>query len=273
MGETEYTAGAIDLGTLDLVIGAALVLIAGGVSVLLKLGLEKRLAIAAVRVIVQLLAVGYVLKWVFELSNIWLILAMVLLMCIAAARAGSRRPQRALPGAFYQMFGTLVISGVITTLIVVAVIIRVDPWWKPQYLIPLLGMVLGNSMNGVSLAMDGLLERLAERRDEIEMQLGLGATRWEAAQEALGAAVKRAMIPVINSMTVVGIVLLPGMMSGQILAGADPFEAVKYQIVVMFMIGATTSLSCIIFVMWTYFRLFTQHHQLDVSMIIKRKNA
>ena len=267
----QYSTGAIDLSAVDLAIAAALVLVAGVVSIILRLGLEKRLGIASVRVIVQLLAVGLVLKWVFELENLWLIAAVIGLMVIAATHAGVRRSQRTFAGAALGMFCTLVLCGLITTVMVTAVIIGVEPWWKPQYLIPLLGMVLGNSMTGVSLAMDTLLERLTEHRDEVEMRLALGATRWEAAQDSLAMAVRRALIPVINAMMVVGIVSLPGMMTGQILAGADPWQAVKYQIVVMFMIAATTSMSAMGFVLLAYLRLFTRHHQLDVAAIHKRK--
>jgi putative ABC transport system permease protein len=262
--------GAIPLSAVDLAIAAALVIVAGVVSVLLRLRLERRLTLAAVRTVVQLLMIGYVLKWVFDIDNVPAILAVVLLMILAAGHAAVHRSSHTFPGVLLRAVGTLAVSGLITTVIVTGVIVGADPWYEPQYLIPLLGMVLGNGLTGISLTLDTLLDRLVEQRDEVEMHLALGATRWEAASDALAEAVRRGMIPIINAMMVVGIVSLPGMMTGQILAGADPLEAVKYQIVVMFMIAGGTSTGCIIIVLLAYRRLFTSHHQLDSKAIRTR---
>ncbi len=263
--------GAIPLSAVDLAIASGLVIVAGLVSMSLRLGLERRLAVAAVRTVVQLMLIGYVLKWIFAIENVLLVLVFAALMIIAAGHAAVRRPSRTIPGAFWRATGTLIISGMLTTVMVTGVIIGAEPWHKPQYLIPLLGMVLGNSLTGISLCLDSLLERLSERRDEVEMQLALGATRWEAAGDALAEAVRRGMIPVVNAMMVVGVVSLPGMMTGQILAGADPLDAVKYQIVVMFMIAGATSIGCIIVVMLAYRRLFNRRHQLDSEAIRRRR--
>src|SRR3569623_2692060 len=115
-------------------------------------------------------------------------------------------------------------------------LLRVEPWYSPQYAIPLLGMILGNTLNGISLGLDRLGGELSGRRAPVEALLALGATRWEAARGPIRQAVRTGLIPTINAMMVVGIVSLPGMMTGQILAGADPVEAVKYQIVMMFLI-------------------------------------
>ncbi|MDY7110363.1 MAG: iron export ABC transporter permease subunit FetB [Planctomycetota bacterium] len=264
------TVGAIELSAIDLAIAGGLVLVAGVVSVLLRLGLEKRLLLAAVRTVVQLLMIGYVLKWVFDIDTLWAILPVVLLMILAAGHAAVHRSSRTFPGVLLRAVGTLAMSGFITTVIVTGVIVGAQPWYEPQYLIPLLGMVLGNGLTGISLSLDTLLEQLVERRDEVELHLALGATRWEAARDALADAVRRGMIPTINSMMVVGIVALPGMMTGQILAGADPLEAVKYQVVVMFMIAGATSTGCIIIVLLAYRRLFTPRHQLDSAAIRAR---
>ncbi len=267
MGES---VGAIPLSVVDLAVAAALVLIAGIVSILLKLRLERQLALAATRTVVQLLLVGYILKWVFDIEDLLPILALAAIMAAAAGHAAVGRCSRTFPGAMYSAFATLAFSGLITTVIVTAVIINAEPWYKPQYLIPLLGMVLGNSLTGISLTMDTLLERLTQQRDEVEMLLALGATRWEAARDALAQAVRRGMIPIINTMMVVGIVALPGMMTGQILQGADPAEAVRYQIVVMFMVTTGTSMGCISIVLLMYRKLFTHRHQLDLSRVKKR---
>jgi UDP-glucose/iron transport system permease protein len=261
----------IHLSAYDLAIAAGFVVVAGLVSLAFQLRLETRLAHASVRTVVQLLLIGYILKWVFEIDRLWLIGIVMLVMIAAASRAAVQRQDRTYAGAGWWAFLTLVCCGLLTTYAVTGAVIGEGAWRSPRYVIPLLGMILGNGLNGISLCLDQLLERLHERRAVIEMELAHGATRWEAAREPVADAVRRGMIPIINSMMVVGIVSLPGMMTGQILSGTDPLEAVKYQIVVMFMIAAATSLGCIGIAMLTYRSLFNQRHQLRVERIHRRR--
>ncbi|MFP4145920.1 MAG: ABC transporter permease [Phycisphaeraceae bacterium] len=261
--------GAIELSALDVGLAALLVLVAGAVSLALRLRLEGRLAIASLRTVAQLLLVGYILRWVFDLQSPLLIAAVVAVMLVAASFAAVRRPSRAYPGVTVRALVTLVLTGILTVYIVTGLIIDAQPWYRPQYLIPLLGMILGNSLTGISLALDTLLESLHGRWQEVETDLALGATRWEAATPPLRDAVRRGMIPIINTMMVVGIVSLPGMMTGQILEGADPLKAVSYQIVVMFMLAASTAMGSIGVGLLTCLRLFNHRHQLvarDVRM-------
>ena len=145
------------------------------------------------------------------------------------------------------------------------------PWYKPQYFIPLLGMTLGNSLTGVSIAIDSLLTAVAGQRAVIEMELSHGASAWEAALGPLRAAARLGMTPTINAMMVVGIVSLPGMMTGQILAGNSPLAAVKYQIVVMFMLAAASAVSCITIVLLAYRRLFNDRQQLTRAVVASSK--
>ncbi len=263
-------AGAVPLDWLDLVVATALVLVAGLVSLALQVRVEGKLALAAVRTVVQLLLVGYVLHWVFRIDRPLVLFGIIAIMIGAAARAAVARSGRTFPGAHAGAFGTLVITACATTFVVTGLVIGVDPWYRPQYVIPLLGMVLGNGLTGISLCLDQMLESLSDRRARVEMELALGATRWEAVREPLADAVRRGMIPILNSMAVVGIVSLPGMMTGQILQGADPIEAVKYQIVVMFMIAAATSAGCMLVALWVYRRLFNDRHQLLSDRVRKR---
>ena len=266
----EPAAGAVALSPWQLGLAAALVLIAGGISLALRLGLEKRLALASVRTVVQLLIIGAILKWVFALERVLPILGVVLVMTVIAGGAAVRRSSRTFPGAMWRSVVTLILSAWLTATLVTAAIIQIEPWYKAQYLIPLLGMILGNALTGISLCIDQLLQTLADKRDETEAELAHGATRWEAARGPLAAAVRRGMIPIINSMMVVGLVSLPGMMTGQILAGADPLQAVEYQIVVMFMIAAATAMGCILVALLVYQRLFNARHQLLSELITKR---
>jgi len=139
--------------------------------------------------------------------------------------------------------------------------------------IPLLGMILGNTLTGISLSLDGLLESLDLRRDVVEMELAHGATAWEAARAPVTEAVRRGMIPILNAMSVVGIVSLPGMMTGQILQGADPVDAIAYQIVVMFMLAAASALGSIGIALLTFRRLFTTGHALRAERILPRASG
>ena len=242
-------SAAAPLTSVDLVIASALVMIAGGVSLSLRLKLGGELAVASVRTVVQLTLIGYLLQWIFDLQSAPAVLAWVGIMIVAAGRAATRRVQRTFDGSLVAAVGTLSLTALLTTFTVTAAVIRVDPWFDPQYVIPLCGMVLGNTMTGLSLCLDSILESFDDGRAEIEVRLLLGATSWQAGLPAVRKGVRRGMVPILNSMTVVGIVSLPGMMTGQILAGADPLEAVKYQIVVMFMIAAAIAIAVTIAIM------------------------
>jgi len=182
---------AIAVSYLDLLVAALLVLVAGLVSLALRLGLGRQLALASVRTVVQLLLVGYVLVFVFGQRGWLAILAMGAVMVTAAARAAVRRPSRTYRGASWQAFATLLVTGLTVTLTVTAVIIDVDPWYEARYFVPLLGMVLGNTLTGVSLGLDSLLGGLVERRHLVEAELALGATAWEAARPEARIAVRR----------------------------------------------------------------------------------
>lgn len=258
---------------LQIAIATLLVVFCGLVSVAFRLRLEKQLLLASVRTIVQLLLVGYVLKYVFALQSLWLIFGLALLMVGIASRAATGRAAYTYSQMTLHAFLSLAASGLLTTFVVTAVIINVHPWYRPQYLVPLLGMILGNCLTSVSLSLDGLLSDVIQRRPEIEMALSHGASAWEAASEPLQAAVRRGMVPTINSMLVVGIVSLPGMMTGQILAGSDPLQAVKYQIVVMFMLAAATALGCISIVLLAYRQLFNARHQLEERRLTLNKKS
>lgn len=261
----------ISLEWYDLVFASLLVLIAGCVSFGLGLRLEKRLAIASIRTVVQLVLIGYVLRWVFDAGHPAVVTGIMLFMILVAAHEAVRRPTRTIPGARQRAFATLVLSGLLTTFAVTYVVIGARPWYSPQYAIPLLGMILGNGLTGISLSLDQVLQQATEKRDQIFMELAHGAIRWEAARDIVRDSVWRGMIPIVNSMMVVGLVSLPGMMTGQILAGADPVQAVRYQIVVMFMIAAATSLGCTGLVWLVYRRLFNERHQLRLESVREQK--
>lgn len=252
----------INLSPLDVAVAAGLVLVSAGVSAVLKLGMGRRLALASVRTVAQLFLIGLILQKVFDISTLAAIVPVILVMLFTAAHTASGRPARKYGGMGPMAFGVMAVTSLAVTITATGLVIGVEPWYRPAYLIPLLGMVLGNTMNGVSLSVDHFLETLHERSHCIEMELSLGANRWEAARGAVAESVRRGMIPIINSMMVVGVVSLPGMMTGQILAGTDPSVAVRYQIMIMFMIAAGSSLGAMGMVLLTWRRLFNSRHQL-----------
>lgn len=267
--------GPANLDYWSLLAAAGLILVNGLISLTLKLGLERRLAIATLRTIVQLLAIGYVLGWFFRPKTPWIaVAALMLLMSLIAGIAAVRRVKWRYTGVWLNSIVAVLTSSWLVTTVALTVVISPSIWTNnlAQYSVPLLGMILGNTLNGISLGIDRLGEELAGKRDRVEMLLTLGATRWEAAREAVREAVRTGMIPIINSMMVVGIVSLPGMMTGQLLSGADPLIAVKYQIVIMFLIAAGTALGTIIAVLLGYLRLFNPRHQFRYERLSKTTN-
>jgi len=251
----------VDLSYARLTIAAALILANAGLSISLSLGLERRLLVAAARTIVQLLLVGLILEWVFELESWYAIAAVGLVMVFAAGRAAIGNVSRRYSGVWLDGLLAMGLASWSVTALALTTIVRPVPWFQPQYAIPLLGMMLGNSLNGVSLGLDRLGEELVGKRREIDGRLALGATRWEAAAEPVRTAIRTGLVPITNSMMVVGIVSLPGMMTGQLLAGASPTEAVKYQVMVMFLIATATALGTVTVVLLAFRRLFNDSHQ------------
>ena len=253
-----------DLSYLNVLWAACLILINGVISICLRLKLERCLAVASVRTVVQLLLIGYVLQWFFlPETKRYAIAALMVVMTLIAGVAAVRRTERRYPGIWLNSIVAVMGSSWLVTVVALTVVISPDVWrgHLAQYAVPLLGMILGNTLNGISLGLDRFSEELAGHRERVEMLLTLGATRWEAAREPVRQAVRTGMIPIINSMMVVGLVSLPGMMTGQLLSGADPRVAVKYQIVIMFLIAAGTSMGTIAAVLFSYFRLFNARHQ------------
>ncbi|HUP18626.1 MAG TPA: iron export ABC transporter permease subunit FetB [Gemmatimonadota bacterium] len=251
----------LDLTAGQVAVAAALIAINAAISLALKLGMERRLLVASVRTVAQLSLIGLVLEWVFRVRSWPVVVALATVMAAVAGFAAVKRVSRRYPGIWLNSVVSIWASSWIVAGLAVGGVVRVDPWWEPQYAIPLLGMILGNTLNGISLGLDRLTEELVVRRDRVETLLALGATRWEAARDSVRAAVRTGMIPIVNSMMVVGIVSIPGMMTGQLLAGVDPRSAVEYQIVIMFLIASGTALGTVGVVLLGYRRLFNRRHQ------------
>jgi putative ABC transport system permease protein len=235
----------------------------------LHLGVEGRVLIAAARSAVQLILLGLVLELLFAQTSLPLIGLLALVMLLVAGWEVMARQTRRYRGAWGMGIGTLsmFLSSFSVTLLALLVVIRVEPWYQPQYLIPLLGMLLGNTMSGIAIALDNLTRDAWEARGRIEARLLLGGTWDDAIQDIRRNALRSGLIPIVNAMAAAGIVSLPGMMTGQILAGSPPMEAAKYQLMIMFLISAGTGLGSVAAVWIGSRRLFDERQRLRLDRL------
>jgi putative ABC transport system permease protein len=256
------TASIIDLSLWDLVTVYSLLLMSIGLAHLLKAGQSKDLFWSGLRMFVQLLVVGYVLHLIFALETPLPVLLILIVMIGFAVQTIGARVKTKMPH-FYQVVGTAILFGCGgMTFFFCSLVIGLEPWYDPRYLIPLAGMIIGNSMTGASLAVERLAAEFRERRDEIETGLCLGGSIQTVSETAVSSAFRAALIPSVNAMAAMGLVFLPGMMTGQILSGTEPLIAVKYQIAIMCVITGSVSLTT--FVIWklAYRAYFTPYQSL-----------
>jgi len=263
------TSSIMTLSPFDLALSATLLVLLAALTILLQLGLWKNILVAGLRTTLQLSLIGFVLKWIFAQSNFFLILFMAVLMLLAAGREAASRQKRRFKGVWGFSFGAtaMFLSSFTITALALIFIINNKPWYLPQYAIPILGMMLGNTMNGISLGLDRLTTTAWQQRAVIEGRLMLGQTWSRAVNDIRLDSIRSGLIPIINAMSIAGLVSLPGMMTGQILAGAPPLEAVKYQILIMFMIASGTGFGCLAAVFLASRRLFDERQRLRLDRL------
>lgn len=223
-----------------------------------KLGLEKDTVVATVRSIIQLLAVGYVLKFVFDSSSLIYVFLMVTLMVVAATH-NAQKKGASIQGITLKIAVTLVFVEVLTQGILIG--FNITPP-TAQYIIPISGMVIGNSMVLSILFLNRFTAEVESHQDQTELILSLGGTPKQAIHRQLIRSIKASMIPTIESQKTVGLVQLPGMMSGQIIAGADPIQAVQFQLLIMFLLLTTASVTSIMLGFLSYPTLFNKRMQI-----------
>ncbi|MCQ6280586.1 ABC transporter permease [Bacillus sp. EB600] len=231
------------------------------VSIGFKLGLGRDLIITSIRATVQLLIIGYILKQVFGFGHPLVIVLMLVLMIIVAAKNAAKRG-KGLPHIFWKIFLTIAIVETITQAFLLGLHI-VPP--TPQYIISISGMIIGNSMVIVNLFLNRLKGELEMRKEEVILILSLGGSVKQSIYSILKQSIRSSLIPTIEGQKTIGLVQLPGMMTGQIIAGADPVQAVRFQLLIVFMILSAASLTAIILGFLTYPSLFNQHQQLDIQ--------
>jgi putative ABC transport system permease protein len=262
-------ASYIALNYWEVAAASVFVFIDAGLSVVFGLKVHRNLLVAAVRMVVQLALVGLVLTTLFSVvSPLWTGIA-AFAMVLFAGHEAAQRQERRLSGWWSYGLGTgcMMMSSVLVTVFALTTALRPNPWYDPHYAIPLLGMILGNCMTGIGLGLDILTTSLVNRRASVEAQLMLGAPRQVAAAPVTREALRSALMPVINSMSVTGVVSLLGMMTGQILGGVPPAEAVKYQILVMFLIAGGTGLGAVTAVLGGVYRLTDGRHRLRLDRL------
>ncbi|MTI85164.1 MAG: iron export ABC transporter permease subunit FetB [Firmicutes bacterium] len=227
------------------------------------LGLERELLVGTIRAAVQLTAVGYILHLVFDLRDWPYLILMILAMTLVASHNAAKRGS-GLDKIFIKVFAAIFAAEAMAMTILLGLnIIEATP----RFIIPLSGMIIGNSMVACGLLLNRLQNEIQSHRDQIKVALSLGATSRQAAETALRNAVRASTIPLIDSLKTVGLVQLPGMMTGLIIGGASPVEAVRYQLLILFSLTAVATLSSIILAFSAYPNMFSKSHQLKTTFL------
>jgi putative ABC transport system permease protein len=250
------------LGLLQVLLILIPIAVVASLSLALRLGQVRRVSVATARAVVQLLAVGLVIGWVFDRNTWYWILGLLLVMTTiagftAAGRMGGGRPR-------LTWLMSLILGGVtaVALLYYTQVVIGLHAW-DARYFIPLGGMLLGNAMTAATLAVERVGSDLARERNDVEVYLSLGASPWQASLPAVRRAIGAALTPTLNAMLVVGVVKLPGMMTGQMLGGSEPLQAALYQLLILGGILFCDSMAATLSAGMVYRRLFTPAWQLD----------
>jgi putative ABC transport system permease protein len=164
-------------------------------------------------------------------------------------------------------------AGLLASVFAVTAIIGSEPWWAPRFLLPILGMMIGNALAGVTLVLDTITGAATRERAAIEARLALGSTRVEALEDVLRRGLKAGLTPILSAMAVAGLVSVPGMMTGQILAGADPVEAMKYQVMILFLIAGATGIAVVLAGVAAVRLLTDERHRLRLDRLTASKGS
>ncbi len=255
--------GIIDLTIKQVMLAYVFVLVVLTIIHFRGIGREKEILLSSVRMTLQLILTGYVLAYVFANPNPWITAGLILLMesfaiyTIFQRFAGKLSDRLKLAIASSMLVGTLP-----CLLYFLLMVVRISPWFDPQYFIPIAGMLVGNSMTGISLAVKSLGEGMTTQRNLVEEALILGATPQAATRPIINSTFEAAIMPTINSMLGMGIIFLPGMMTGQILSGTAPTTAVNYQIAIMLGILGSVGTTVILMLQLGYRSFFNREDQL-----------
>jgi putative ABC transport system permease protein len=236
----------------------ALVVLAAAISFWRGADLERDIGVATARSFVQLTLVGYAIKLIFEADTIWLVLALLGVMVVFGAITARQRATK-VPRSFVPLLIALSLAGATTLGLVVALGIF-DP--TPRYLVPVGGMVIGNAMTASAVALNRLGDEMHDARPRIEATLALGATAREAANSTVRRALRSGMITLVDSTKTTGLIFFPGTMVGMLLAGASPTDAVRLQLILLYTLLGSVSISALVATGLAYRNFFTEAAQL-----------
>ena len=235
-----------------------------------KIGLEKDLIVGTLRTFLQLAAMGYILTYFFQQRHWTFMVGLISLMIIIACYEGYRRLKKyKIPNLFGILLGSFFLTVFIVLGIILKFILSVEPWFYPYAMIPIAGMIIGNALNSTTLTINRFVSEITHRENEIEMLLSLGAPIKSAVHSSFKESVRAALIPNVNGLMMVGLVQLPGIMTGQILAGIDPLIAIRYQIMIMYMWIGTATMVDILVLNLVYRQFFTPQMQLKRELLRK----
>ncbi|MEA4986767.1 MAG: iron export ABC transporter permease subunit FetB [Anaerovorax sp.] len=255
--------GIIDLSVTQVILSYIFVVIV--LFILKKRGIkrEKEMLISSFRMTFQLILTGYVLVYIFKNPNPFITVALIFIMECFAVYTVFQKFKGKLTSKLKQVIAMSMVIGTISCLTYfLMIVIRIYPWYDPQYFIPIAGMMIGNSMTGISLAVKSLLEGMTLQKNVVEEAMILGASPKMATRGIINKTFDAAIMPTINSMLGMGIIFLPGMMTGQILSGTSPATAVNYQIAIMLGILGAVSLTVILLLHFGYRSFFNEEDQL-----------
>mmetsp|Transcript_4586 Transcript_4586/g.5149 ORF Transcript_4586/g.5149 Transcript_4586/m.5149 type:complete len:571 (-) Transcript_4586:8-1720(-) len=265
----------VDVSAVEIFISMAPLVVVALVSHMLELDIESSIIVSTIRTFVQLSLLGFVLDPIFVngVQLWWLVVGYCFLMVILASYEGSTRSKYYIDGQFWMVLYPMLINVAVVSLYAFFVVIKPTPRWDPQYVIPIVGMLLGNCINGVSLALNSLFTSLVECSREVELLLSFGATNYEATKRLVQEAVRNATMPQLNSMAIIGLISIPGMMTGQILGGTSVMQAARYQILIMYFI-AMSSFGTILMEMYLGLYLcFDSRSMLQTDVLKKRDSG
>ena len=241
------TGNSYPIDIWGLIAAMLMVAAAAGISGLMHLGIGRTLLWSACRALLQLCAMGLIMGFVIRSNNPWLVLALLVLMLLAGVQITLSRAKNVPKSLGRGLIGPVLLALAITLLLMVSLvtelIVRPQPWYAPQLVVPLAGMLLGNTVSALAVGLSRFFESMKDRRDEIDMLLALGASPWEASRPSVVSSIRLGMMPTTASLASAGIVTIPGMMAGQVIAGGDPLNAAKYQFVILAAIAALTLLA------------------------------
>ena len=248
----------------DVAMALGLIAITMGLSAWQKLGLEWQLLIATVRTIVQLIFVGYILAIVFTTKQPWLVITILAVMLTIASVVARNRISQKIPLLLPLVWSSILTSTTLSISYTNLLVVKPELWYEPQYLIPLVGIVLGNGMNAAAIAGERLVSTINSNPVEIETYLSLGATPEQAVVKYRKEAIRTALIPTLNSMMVIGIVTLPGIVTGQLLSGVNPLDAIAYQMLIMFILTLANLVTSLLVTYGLCRQFFNQDAQLNL---------